>query len=227
MLWFSPAALADALPPTVIGTWYAKGDVQNSFTCVALLVNCCSSRMFNNRRPFFRYTGTRDYTNFTTISAALDFVEQYGLSAIMNYNHQLAIQASELLARMWGTETLHCQHHHVGSMANVRLPTGWFCPLDLIWIVTSHRCSLVVSSDDEAEVPCALTAPPVFGDCFFLANARCIFQMTLLLKTLQAEFDTYILVYSAPGPQCWVRISAQARLHLWRTPPFDGDKNTA
>lgn len=55
----------------------------------------------------FRYTGTRDYTGFAALPAALAFVDTLGgLATVQRYNHGLALQAAEYLARAWGTYLL-------------------------------------------------------------------------------------------------------------------------
>ena len=55
----------------------------------------------------FRYTGTRDYTAFTAIPAAVDFLKTLGgLKQIQQYNHSLAVAAARHLASVWNTSLL-------------------------------------------------------------------------------------------------------------------------
>jgi hypothetical protein len=59
----------------------------------------------------FAYTGTRDYTPFACVPAALtQFVNDPdivgGLHAMRRYNHSLCISAAHLLSDIWGTYLL-------------------------------------------------------------------------------------------------------------------------
>jgi hypothetical protein len=69
----------------------------------------------------FQYTGTRDYTPFAGIEAALEFRKLIGEEAVVNYNHQMALWAQRYLARLWQTETLVPEANTV-AMGHVRLP---------------------------------------------------------------------------------------------------------
>lgn len=53
----------------------------------------------------FEYTGTRDYTAFATLPAALQFVDQTlgGLQAMRDYNTALLHEGSELVRRKWNS----------------------------------------------------------------------------------------------------------------------------
>ena len=53
----------------------------------------------------FEYTGTRDYTAFATLPAALRFVEQDlgGLAAMREHNTSLLRAGCNLLKDKWGT----------------------------------------------------------------------------------------------------------------------------
>ena len=53
----------------------------------------------------FAYTGTRDYTPFTTLPAALRFVEEElgGVQNMREYNRNLLVQASKHIIQRWGT----------------------------------------------------------------------------------------------------------------------------
>eukprot|EP00930_Biecheleria_cincta_P008301 TRINITY_DN109717_c0_g1_i1.p1 TRINITY_DN109717_c0_g1~~TRINITY_DN109717_c0_g1_i1.p1 ORF type:complete len:454 (-),score=68.32 TRINITY_DN109717_c0_g1_i1:258-1586(-) len=75
----------------------------------------------------FSYTGTKDYSPFLAMGAALDFREQVlgGEEAIMSYMHELAAKGGELLASTWRTEKL-VHDEFIGAMVNVRLPDAAF-----------------------------------------------------------------------------------------------------
>jgi selenocysteine lyase/cysteine desulfurase len=72
----------------------------------------------------FEYTGTRDYTAFASMSAAVQFRQQLGDQRITDYNHELAVWAAYTLAQMWGTEVLTNNNATMGAMATIRLPTN-------------------------------------------------------------------------------------------------------
>eukprot|EP00041_Stephanoeca_diplocostata_P013089 m.225730 g.225730 ORF g.225730 m.225730 type:complete len:434 (+) comp19213_c0_seq4:127-1428(+) len=70
----------------------------------------------------FEYTGTRDYTPFVAMNAAMDFRERVGGSeAITTYMHDLAAFATSHLVQVWGTESI-APASMQAAMANVRLP---------------------------------------------------------------------------------------------------------
>jgi len=78
----------------------------------------------------FQYTGTRDYTPYCAIGAALDFRTAVGEEKIMDYNRELALWAESYLADFWKTEVM-VPTYMTGMMSNVRLPVkdgnqmGW------------------------------------------------------------------------------------------------------
>eukprot|EP00933_Yihiella_yeosuensis_P051213 TRINITY_DN49086_c0_g1_i1.p1 TRINITY_DN49086_c0_g1~~TRINITY_DN49086_c0_g1_i1.p1 ORF type:complete len:455 (+),score=78.40 TRINITY_DN49086_c0_g1_i1:65-1429(+) len=71
----------------------------------------------------FEYTGTKDYSAFLAMGAALDFREKIlgGDMQIMSYMHSLASSGGQRLAEMWHTEKL-VEDDFIGAMVNVRLP---------------------------------------------------------------------------------------------------------
>jgi selenocysteine lyase/cysteine desulfurase len=69
----------------------------------------------------FQYTGTRDYTPYAAIEAALHFRSLIGENAIVSYNHEMALWAQRYLAEYWGTETL-TSDEHTCAMGHTRLP---------------------------------------------------------------------------------------------------------
>ena len=71
----------------------------------------------------FAYTGTRDYTAFAVVPAALAFYSSLGgHDAVYNYNHTLIVDGAKMCAAAWGTGLL-CPDKMIGYMANVFLPT--------------------------------------------------------------------------------------------------------
>ena len=70
----------------------------------------------------FAYTGTRDYTAFCAIPAALDFCNSLGgCQAISAHNHKLIIAGGTLCAEKWGTFML-APESFCGVMVDVVLP---------------------------------------------------------------------------------------------------------
>ncbi|KAI1319360.1 hypothetical protein EDD11_004226 [Mortierella claussenii] len=70
----------------------------------------------------FSWNGTMDYSSMLSIEGALQFRQQYGEKAIMNYTHKLAVQGGKVMAEILGTNVLTPHDQQVGSMVNVRLP---------------------------------------------------------------------------------------------------------
>ena len=73
----------------------------------------------------YAYVGTRDYTAYCCVGAALEFRATLGDRDIMRYNHNLAMFAQRHLAEAWGTEAL-APDAFVAAMCNVRLPVDSF-----------------------------------------------------------------------------------------------------
>lgn len=71
----------------------------------------------------FFWLGTKDYSPYLTISDAIDFRQTIANeSDIFSYNHQLAVQAGNLLAKMWNTSTLISDERYLSTMNNIQLP---------------------------------------------------------------------------------------------------------
>jgi isopenicillin-N epimerase len=87
---------------------------------VPLVISSSSDNTFVGE---FEYTGTRDYTAFCSIGAAMDFRNKFGDQDITKYNHDLAIWAGEYLSKNWNTSVLVTNETMVGCIFNVRLPT--------------------------------------------------------------------------------------------------------
>jgi len=71
----------------------------------------------------FFWLGTKDYSSYLTISDALDFRQTIASETeIFSYNHQLAIQAGNLLAQMWNSSILISNEKYISTMNNIELP---------------------------------------------------------------------------------------------------------
>jgi selenocysteine lyase/cysteine desulfurase len=71
----------------------------------------------------FFWLGTKDYSSYLTISDALDFRQTIANETdIFSYNHQLVIQAGNLLATMWKSSTLTSNNNYISTMNNIQLP---------------------------------------------------------------------------------------------------------
>ena len=62
----------------------------------------------------FAYTGTRDYTPFACIPAALEFLEKElgGMEAMQRYCSSLCASAAQMLVEKWQTSLLVCWLHY-------------------------------------------------------------------------------------------------------------------
>jgi selenocysteine lyase/cysteine desulfurase len=76
---------------------------------------------FTNR---YEHTGTRDYTAYTSIPAALDFINNIlgGVDQVMEHNHELIVRASEMLMTKWNTTSM-VPFSMCGSMTDIILPS--------------------------------------------------------------------------------------------------------
>ena len=97
MLWVTREAQA-SMYPSVVGAVCSNSRTTN-FDPAAL----ANLSEFERR---FQYTGTRDYTPLVAVADALRWREKVGESAILGYNHSLAVWGQEFLASEWNTETL-------------------------------------------------------------------------------------------------------------------------
>jgi len=71
----------------------------------------------------YLYTGTRDYTAFAAVTAALQFCEFLGPERICQYNSRLAAEGGALCATMWNTDFIVAPEL-CGFMVNVGLPVA-------------------------------------------------------------------------------------------------------
>jgi isopenicillin-N epimerase len=72
----------------------------------------------------FDWTGTRDFSAWLAIDAALEFRAGIGAERVRSYGHDLVTSASAEIARLWreplaGPPAMH------GSMMTIRLPKAW------------------------------------------------------------------------------------------------------
>lgn len=96
-LW-APAGAQQGLHPPVISHGYGKGFAAE-----------------------FDWTGTRDFSNWLAVTAALDFYLELKPSGIRAYNHRLVTEAADRIATAWGTPLDGPSELH-GSMMAIRLP---------------------------------------------------------------------------------------------------------
>jgi isopenicillin-N epimerase len=69
----------------------------------------------------FDWTGTRDFSAWLAVTAAIDFIEDQGAAAIRAYTHTLAREQAARLAGAWGTDVAG-PPDMVAAMAAIRLP---------------------------------------------------------------------------------------------------------
>ncbi len=72
----------------------------------------------------FDYTGTRDYSAWLAVPAALDYIDGLGAEAMRAHNTALARDAGAMLSGAWGSEAAAATEF-CGSMVSVRLPGGF------------------------------------------------------------------------------------------------------
>ena len=114
MLWVTREAQA-SMYPSVVGAVCSNSRTTN-FDPAAL----ANLSEFERR---FQYTGTRDYTPLVAVADALRWREKVGESAILGYNHSLAVWGQEFLASEWNTETL-VPPDCTAFMAHARVPVS-------------------------------------------------------------------------------------------------------
>uniref|UniRef100_A0A6B2L9A6 Aminotransferase class V domain-containing protein n=1 Tax=Arcella intermedia TaxID=1963864 RepID=A0A6B2L9A6_9EUKA len=84
----------------------------------------------------FEYTGTRDYSSFCAIGAALDFRKGLGEEEILDWNVKLAHWGEGYLAGLWETEVLLPQEM-TGMMSHPRLPAAIQNVKQMQWLAGS------------------------------------------------------------------------------------------
>jgi len=123
ILWTAPAQ-QEHLHPTVISWGYGKGLAAE-----------------------FDALGTRDPTNYLSLPAALEMMDELGRDAIHQHNHRLAWDGAHHLAQRWGVE-LTTPEEMIGTMANVRLPPSAGSTAE-----HAARMRAALWDDDRIEVP--------------------------------------------------------------------------
>ena len=78
------------------------------------------SNGFYNR---FGYQGTMSYDLWLSIKAGMEFRQFYGDNEIIQYNHNLCINASKIFENIWNTTLLINDPQYYGSFINPILPT--------------------------------------------------------------------------------------------------------
>ncbi|KIY70553.1 PLP-dependent transferase [Cylindrobasidium torrendii FP15055 ss-10] len=77
----------------------------------------------NNFVAQYEWNGTIDFVPYLSVSAAIRFREWLGGEhAINEYNHKVAVEGAELLAKVLGTRNMDVTGECTLSMANVQLP---------------------------------------------------------------------------------------------------------
>ena len=69
----------------------------------------------------FEWTGTRDPAAWLSIPAAFDFMDRLGEEKVRDYNHDLVLEGSRMLAVAWGVK-INAPESMISSMALIPLP---------------------------------------------------------------------------------------------------------
>jgi len=100
----------------------------------------------------FDWTGTRDFSAWLAVTAAIDFIEDQGAAAIRRHNRALARDQAARLADTWNTETAG-PPGMIAAMAAIRLPVAgpatWAAATALnntLW--ESHRIEVPIRALD-------------------------------------------------------------------------------
>jgi len=100
---------------------YVKGEQQLDYFPQPTVISSSGEPEYIGR---YRYTGTRDYTGFSAITNAVNFLDTLGgLKQIQTYNHDLAVMGGRYLATTWNTYFL-IPEDLSGYMINVVLPSN-------------------------------------------------------------------------------------------------------
>ena len=103
--------------------------------------------------PEFAWQGTRDYSAWLSIPAALEFMADLGWERVRTYNHALAVWANRLLCDRWGVEPLSpADGSMLGSMCTLPLPPA----LGTITEGQSRRLQQRLYSEYHIEAPLML-----------------------------------------------------------------------
>lgn len=103
----------------------------------------------------FGWQGTRDYSAWLAIPAALEFMAGLGWERVRAYNHALTVWANQLLSARWGVEPLSpANGSMLGSMCTLPLPRA----LGALTEEQSRRVQQQLYSDHHIEAPIMLWA---------------------------------------------------------------------
>jgi isopenicillin-N epimerase len=98
----------------------------------------------------FGWQGTRDLSSWLTAPAALKFWEGFGMAAVMDHNHQMAVWAQQMLCERWQVEAISpIDGSMLGSMATVVLPP----PLDRMDAAAAQVFQQRLYSEYQIEAP--------------------------------------------------------------------------
>lgn len=121
-LWVSPT-VQELIYPTVIEEFPGYAPKTVRATAGSLPYPAALHSMFD-------WQGTKDYSAYLSVTAALAFRRSLGSEHdITSYMHNLAVAGGEMLAHAWGTQAMPASV--IGAMANVELPCRRKCPDDL------------------------------------------------------------------------------------------------
>jgi selenocysteine lyase/cysteine desulfurase len=90
----------DTVQPAITGNFHGEGPAREYFWC-----------------------GTRDLTPFLSVQKGMEYSESFGVNAVRNYNHALAVRAAQRVADIWGTSVLTKEANCVGFLSNARVPS--------------------------------------------------------------------------------------------------------
>jgi isopenicillin-N epimerase len=98
----------------------------------------------------FSWQGTRDFSAWLAIPAALEFLGGLGWELVREHNHALAVWTQQMLCERWGVEPLSpLDGRLLGSMCTLRLPP----PLDRLSVDEAVRFQRQLYHDEQIEVP--------------------------------------------------------------------------
>jgi isopenicillin-N epimerase len=98
----------------------------------------------------FSWQGTRDFSAWLTVPAALEFLGGLGWDRVRDHNHALAVWVQRMLCDRWSVEPLSpLDGRLLGSMCTVRLPP----PLDQMSVNEAIQFQRRLYLEEKIEVP--------------------------------------------------------------------------
>lgn len=210
--------LSDLLPDYYLGNchkWlyapkgtaflYVSSLLQSYHNIQPTVISSSGKHDFSGR---FAYTGTRDYTAFASLPAAIAFRDVIlgGYSRIYNYCHTLAVTGGELCAKIWGTSLL-VPGAMSGYMVNVILPCNdetkvsnmqkQLFELYNIYVVTGNVTNNLKNISN-SEVLSTSAATMRGGDTDVTATVETIFFVRLSAQVYLEFSDFERLAYLVP-----------------------------